>query len=513
MNTISPVGKTSLWVAGTLSALALGGVGYYEHSHATASGGAAVALPQAATATAPAGTTPVAAAVAGAWPDLSSIVDRYGAAVVNISVTGTQKVADRTADDEDDDGSGASPGDDEALRDFLRRFGVAPFGRPAPRGGVPMHGEGSGFIVQPDGVVLTNAHVVNGAQEVVVKLTDRREYRAKVLGVDKATDVAVLKIDAKNLPWVPLPEAANPRVGEWVLAIGSPFGFENSVTAGVVSATRRSLPGDGYVPFIQTDVAINPGNSGGPLFNTRGEVIGINSQIYSRSGGYQGLSFAIPIDVVQRVEKQILSGGNVRHARLGVSVQELNQTLAESFKLDKPAGALVASVDPGSAADQAGLQSGDVVLSFNGRPVDRSGDLSSLVGQALPGDRVDLEVWRQGERRVLHARLDDASQRGKTIAAAQPDSADPQARLGLALRPLQPDEKRQAHVGSGLLVEDVTGAAERAGVQPGDILLSIDGHPVASVTDAQARARAAGRSAALLVQRGNDKVYVPLRLG
>ncbi len=510
MNTISPVGKTSLRVAAVVAALAVGGVGYYEHSRANANAApVAMAAPVAAMTSS---VTPGAAAVAGAWPDLSSIVDRYGAAVVNISVTGTQKVADRGADDEGDD---ADPGDDEALRDFLRRFGVAPFGRGVPRGGgsAPMHGEGSGFIVQPDGVVLTNAHVVNGAQEVVVKLTDRREYRAKVLGVDKPTDVAVLKIDAKNLPWVPLPETSNPRVGEWVLAIGSPFGFENSVTAGVVSATRRSLPGDGYVPFIQTDVAINPGNSGGPLFNTRGEVIGINSQIYSRSGGYQGLSFAIPIDVVQRVEKQIVAGGTVRHARLGVSVQELNQTLAESFKLDKPAGALVASVDPGSAADQAGLQSGDVVLSFNGRPVDRSGDLSSLVGQALPGDRVDLEVWRQGERRVLHARLDDASQRGKTTAAAQPDSADPQARLGLALRPLQPDEKRQARVGSGLLIEDVTGAAERAGVQPGDILLSIDGHPVASVTDAQARARAAGRSAALLVQRGNDKVYVPLRLG
>ena len=233
-----------------------------------------------------------------------------------------------------------------------------------------MHGEGSGFIVSPDGLILTNAHVVRDAKDVTVKLTDRREFAAKVLGADPKTDVAVLKIDAKDLPMVPLGKVTRAcRVGEWVLAIGSPFGFENSVTAGVVSAKGRSLPDDSFVPFIQTDVAVNPGNSGGPLFNTRGEVVGINSQIYSHTGGYQGLSFAIPIDVATRVKDQIVATGKASHARLGVTVQEVNQTLADSFSLDRPEGALVASVDPSSPAEKAGLKSGDVIRKFNGQPI------------------------------------------------------------------------------------------------------------------------------------------------
>ena len=291
-------------------------------------------------------------------PDFPRITQQYGPAVVNISVTGTEKTAMQV-------GPEAFNGDPFEM---FRRFQQG-HGRMVPRE-VPVHGMGSGFIVSPDGIILTNAHVVKDANEVTVKLTDRREFRAKVLGADPQTDVAVLKIDAKNLPVVKLGNVGKRcSVGEWVLAIGSPFGFENTVTAGVVSAKGRSLPDDSYVPFIQTDVAVNPGNSGGPLFNSRGEVVGINSQIYSRSGGYQGVSFAIPIDVASRVKDQIVATGKVQHARLGVTVQEVNQTLADSFKLDRPEGALVASVEKGSPAEKAGLQPGDVIRKVDGQPI------------------------------------------------------------------------------------------------------------------------------------------------
>jgi serine protease Do len=346
---------------------------------------------------------------------------------------------------------------------------------------------------------------------VFVKLNDRREFRAKVLGSDKLTDIAVIKIDASKLPAVSLAPPQPLRVGEWVLAIGSPFGFESSVTAGVISATRRSLPGDGAMPFIQTDAAINPGNSGGPLINMRGEVIGINSQIYTRTGGYQGLSFAIPINVARQVEQQILSTGQVRHAKLGVRVQDVDQTLAESFKLDKPAGALVSDVEKGSAAETAGLQSGDVALAVNGHVVDLSGDLPAVVGLAQPGDPIALDIWRQGARRTLHARLDDATAR--TIPKADARAPDPKGRLGLALRPLQSDEMRESGLAAGLLIEGVSGAAARPGVQAGDLRLAIDGQPVTTVDQASVVAGRSAKSVALLVQRGGMKMYVPLRLG
>jgi serine protease Do len=319
-------------------------------------------------------------AARAALPDFASIVQQYGPAVVNITTAGTRRTAS------------APP---------------FPFGGPAPE--VPAHGQGSGFIVSPDGIVLTNAHVVQGATEVTVKLTDRREFRAKVLGTDAATDVAVLRVEAQGLPTVKPGDPAQARVGDWVVAIGSPFGFENSVTAGIVSAKGRALPGENYVPFIQTDAAVNPGNSGGPLFNLQGEVIGINSQIYSRTGGYQGLSFAIPIDMVLRVKDQIVATGRASHARLGVDAQTMNQALARSFGLERPTGALIASVAPGSAAERAGLQSGDVVLGFNGRPVGDSGQLAAMVGESQPGERVRLEVWRNGEKRVLGATLGTAT--------------------------------------------------------------------------------------------------------
>lgn len=447
-----------------------------------------------------------AAAIPAVLPDMTSIAAQFAPTVVNISVRGTRKVS-TAGDASGDDATGSQ--DEDAMREFLRGFQQR-FGGLPPQMSMPVRGEGSGFIVRSDGVILTNAHVVSDAEEVVVKLTDRREFLAKVLGTDKLTDIAVLKIDASNLSAVSLAPPVPLRVGEWVLAIGSPFGFESTVTAGVISATRRSLPGDGSVPFIQTDAAVNPGNSGGPLINMRGEVVGINSQIFSLSGGYQGLSFAIPIDVAQRIEQQILNSGQVRHAKIGVTVQEVDQTLAESFKLDKPAGALIVDVATGSAAERAGLESGDVVLAFNGRPIDLTGDLSANVSLAQPGDQIELDVWHQGARRTLHARLEDVKAHAvQTIDASVPN---PTKRFGLTLRPQKPDEKRESGITSGLLIESVSGAAERAGVQPGDVLLAINGKPVTGVAEAGVAATRSIKSVALLVQRGGTKIYIPLRL-
>ena len=439
-------------------------------------------------------------------PDFAAITAQNGAAVVNISVTGNVKTASRQQ------GQQAHPemDPDDPFSQFFRRFqGQDP--RQQQQRQQPMRGQGSGFIVSADGVILTNAHVVRDAQEVVVKLTDRREFRAKVLGTDPKTDVAVLKIEAKNLPVVKLGKIQDLRVGEWVLAIGSPFGFENSVSAGVVSAKGRALPDESFVPFIQTDVAVNPGNSGGPLFNTRGEVIGINSQIFSQTGGYQGLSFAIPIDVANKVKQQIISGGKAQHARLGLTIQDVNQSFADSFKLERPAGALVANVEPGGPAAKAGLKSGDVILKFNDQPIVASSDLPAFLGLATPGEKASVEIWRQGKRETLTARLGDASD--KAVEVASEDEAAAGGKLGLALRPLQPEEKRGSGLREGLVIEDVAGAAERAGVQAGDVLLAINGTPVTSVEQVQKVVAGADKSVALLVQRGPNKIFVPVRIG
>ncbi|MCZ8236343.1 MAG: Do family serine endopeptidase, partial [Inhella sp.] len=386
----------------------------------------------------------------------------------------------------DDDDNDDTPSGDPFF-EFFKRFQQGQ-GRPGGRGNaqeMPTRGQGSGFIVSPDGIILTNAHVVRDAKEVTVKLTDRREYRARVLGADPKTDVAVLRIDAKNLPVVTLGKVADLKVGEWVLAIGSPFGFENTVTAGVVSAKGRSLPDDSAVPFIQTDVAVNPGNSGGPLFNTRGEVVGINSQIYSRSGGYQGVSFAIPIDVAARIKNQLVATGKVEHARLGVAVQEVNQAFADSFKLDKPEGALVSMVEKGGPGEKAGLQSGDVIRSVNGQRIVSSGDLPAIIGLAAPGDSVKLDVWRQGAAKEVTARLGSADEKSAKAEAGKKDAAN-QGKLGLALRPMQPDEKQEAGVDNGLVVQQASGPAALAGVEPGDVLLSINGVPVKNIDQVRA---------------------------
>ncbi|HEY6966571.1 MAG TPA: DegQ family serine endoprotease [Burkholderiales bacterium] len=433
--------------------------------------------------------------VAGtALPDFAAIAQTYGPAVVNITVSGTRKTGFPGGDDEDN-----------PLQQFFQGMPFR-FGPPAE---VPVQGQGSGFIVGADGIVLTNAHVVQGASEVTVKLTDRREFRAKVLGADPATDIAVLRIDAKKLPVVQLGDPGQARVGDWVVAIGSPFGFENSVSAGIVSAKGRTLPGDTYVPFIQTDVAVNPGNSGGPLFNLKGEVIGINSQIYSRSGGYQGLSFAIPINVALKVKDQIVAKGSVQHARLGVSVQELNQALAESFGLKRPEGALVATVQAGSAAEHAGIQPGDVIVKYDGKPIGAAGELSAAVGQASPGDKVKLEILRKGETRELTATLSAA--KSEKFAQAS-DGAKDHGRLGLAVRPLTPEERKEANVQGGLLVEEAGGLAARAGVQPGDIVLMAGGKPIGSVAELRAATAGSG-TVALLLQRGEARIFVPMKLG
>ena len=459
---------------------------------------------------APTNATPIAAAPAMVTlPDFSTITSRDGPAVVNISVTGTMKASDDEAAAEI---QGIDP--DDPMFQFFRRFQgqMGPRGQQQQQRDVPVRAQGSGFIVDPSGIIITNAHVVKDAKEVTVKLTDRREYRAKVLGADAKTDIAVLKIDAKNLPVLALGNTKDLKVGEWVLAIGSPFGFENTVTAGVVSAKGRSLPDDSYVPFIQTDVAVNPGNSGGPLLNTRGEVVGINSQIYSRSGGYQGVSFAIPIDVAVQVKDQIVATGKASHARLGVAVQEVNQAFADSFKLDKPEGALVSNIEKGGPGDKAGLKAGDVIRKVDGQAIVSSGDLPAVIGQQAPGKRVTLEVWRQGERQELQAKLGDASDKPAQVAKA--DTGAGQGKLGLALRPLQPQEKREAGVDTGLLIEDAAGPSAQAGVQAGDVLLAINGTPAQSLEQVrEVVAKATNKSVALLIQRGEDKIFVPVRIG
>lgn len=372
-----------------------------------------------------------------------------------------------------------------------------------------MHAQGSGFIISADGLVLTNAHVVDGANEVTVKLSDHREFKAKVLGADKSSDIAVLKIDAHNLPTVQLGNSDQLGVGDYVLAIGEPFGLEETATAGIVSAKGRTLPGDGYVPFIQTDAAVNPGNSGGPLFDANGAVVGINAQIYSNSGGYQGVSFAIPINLAVQVKDQIVKTGKVAHARLGVEVQTLDQSLADSFKLKTPNGALVAQVEPGSAAAHAGIKVGDVILKFNGSPVVDAGQLSSRVGVATPGDKASIDVWRNGQTLSLTA----------TIGAAMPAMANAtagvasQGKLGLALRPLSPEERQQAGVSGGLMVENARGHAADAGIRAGDVVICVDGTPVQSVEQLRSLVASHENQVALLIQRGNTRLFVPVGLG
>ncbi len=430
-------------------------------------------------------------------PDFSELAAKQGPAVVNISVTMNAQKADGSK-------RHFTPDLDE-LPPFLRNF---PMPMPPQQG--PSRGVGSGFIVSPDGVILTNAHVVADADEVTVKLTDRRELTAKVLGSDKTTDVAVLKIDARNLPFVKIGDSEKIRVGEWVVAIGQPYGFENTVTSGIVSAKYRSLPGESYVPFIQTDAAVNPGNSGGPLFNLRGEVIGINSQIFSHSGGSQGLAFAIPIDVAMQVKDQIQQYGKVSHGRLGVTIQEMNQALASSFGLKTANGALVSSVQKDEPAAKAGIDPGDVILKFDGKDIGRSDELPPLVAAMKPGSTATLDVWHNGIERELKLTL--GTLEDKTTVASG-DAETGQGKLGVAVRPLSSEEKDTAELASGLVVEDVAGPAAKAGVRAGDIILSVNRTPVKSVGQLRELIAKSGKSVALLVQRDDARIFIPVPIG
>jgi serine protease Do len=431
-------------------------------------------------------------------PGFSGIVEKYGPAVVNITVIGD---AQSTA------GPAGIPGldPDDPMYPFFKRFQV-----PVPRESVPLRGVGSGFIVSADGIILTNAHVVDGAKEVNVKLTDKREFKAEVLGTDPQTDVAVVKIAASHLPVVKLGDPSESKVGEWVLAIGSPFGFENTATAGIISAKGRALPDDNYVPFIQTDVAVNPGNSGGPLFNLKGEVIGINSQIFSRSGGYQGLSFAVPIDVARKVEQELVASGSVTRGRIGVTVQGVDQALADSFNLTRPMGALVSAVEKGGPADRAGLEPGDVIVKFNGKEVNDSFELPAQVANMAPGATARIEIIRSGAPKSINITVGELRNRKSAARAAGNQEQD---RLGLAVRPLQPDEQKQAGVRGGLLVEDAVGPAARAGIQPGDVILSVNGTSVRSAEQLRAAVGKAGKHIALLVQREDARIFVPIEPG
>lgn len=399
-------------------------------------------------------------------PDFTELAEKQGPAVVNVSTTQVikgQRFAHPFPFDEDD-----------PAFELFRRF------MPPQSPGMPRDFKnqslGSGFIVSADGYILTNAHVVDGADEVLVKLTDKREFKAKVVGTDKRTDVALLKIEAGGLPVVKLGDPSRLKVGEWVVAIGAPFGFDNSVTAGIVSAKGRSLPQESYVPFIQTDVAINPGNSGGPLFNMKGEVVGVNSQIYSRSGGYMGVSFAIPIDVAMEVQAQLRSGGKVSRGRLGVAIQDVTRELAESFGLSKPQGALVASVEKGAPADKGGIEVGDVILKFDGKPVAQSSDLPRMVGAIKPGTRVTVQVWHKGSTRDLSMTVGEMpNDKGAapTKRAGKGGEAGAANRLGLVLSELSAEQKQQAGVTHGLVVEDVVNGGARTDLRPGDVILSL----------------------------------------
>ncbi len=433
-------------------------------------------------------------------PDFTELVEKQGPAVVNVSTTSTAH-----------GGSAQSPvPEDDPFYDFFRRFG------PPQSRDYETRSLGSGFIVSADGYILTNAHVVDMADDVTVKLNDKREFKAKVIGADKRTDVAVIKIEASGLPAVKIGDPEKLRVGEWVLAIGSPFGFESTVTAGIVSAKGRSLPQENYVPFIQTDVAINPGNSGGPLFNMKGEVVGINSQIYSRTGGFMGLSFAIPIDVAMNISNQLRTTGRVSRGRIGVVIQEVTKELAESFGLPKASGALVNSVEKGGPADKAGIEASDVILKFDGKEVSSSSDLPRIVAQSRPGSKATAQVWRKGTARDVSVTVGEMPEEKTAQRPGRKDTkpGNVVARLGLTLSELNSEQRKELGLSGGLLVEDAQGAAAKAGIRRSDVLLAINNQDVKSVDQLNQLLGQfeKARSVALLIRRGDGALYVPLRL-
>ena len=397
-------------------------------------------------------------------PDFTQIVEQHGASVVNISTTQARPTQSQPRVPQLDE--------NDPFYDFFRRF--VPRGPQGPRE-YESQSLGSGFIISQDGYVLTNAHVVDSADEITVKLNDKREYKARVIGADRRTDVAVIKIEATGLQAVTFGDPARLRVGEWVLAIGSPFGFENTVTAGIVSAKGRSLPQENFVPFLQTDVAINPGNSGGPLFNLKGEVVGINSQIYSRTGGFMGLSFAIPIDVAMDVQNQLRTAGRVSRGRIGVVIQEVTKELADSFGLDRPRGALVNAVEKGGPAEKAGVETGDIILRFNGKEVESSIDLPRIVAATRPGTRADVHVWRKGGSRDLSVsvgEIPDDRVAGVPMPKGQEKPSVAANRLGLVVSDLTEEKRSELGLKGGVIVDEVRGEP-RGDIRPGDVILSL----------------------------------------
>lgn len=441
-------------------------------------------------------------------PDFTELVEENSDAVVNISTTKQQTVR-----------RGLPPNveipdvpEDSPLGDFLRKF----FGEQGP-------GEeyfnsrslGSGFVVSADGYVVTNHHVVKDAEEIIVKLSDRRELEAKVIGSDPRSDIALLKIEASNLPVVQLGSSSNLKVGQWVLAIGSPFGFDHSVTAGIVSAKGRSLPNENYVPFIQTDVAINPGNSGGPLFNLDGKVVGINSQIYSRTGGFMGLSFAIPIEVAMDVVEQLKTHGYVSRGWLGVYIQEVTRELAESFGMDKPMGALVAKIMDGSPAKDADVKVGDVIMSFNGQEVANSAALPPMVGRVRVGEQVKLKIMRDGKLKTVKVKIGQLPESDEAIVGEMPGKSTEDDVLGMQLRPLNKEEKEQTELMYGLHVLSITeGPAKSAGLRKGDVLQMVNGDKVETVEKLKeiVEKLPKGKFASLLVQRRQGPQFLAMKI-
>jgi serine protease Do len=449
-------------------------------------------------------------------PDFADLVSQVGSAVVNVQVVEKAPNAQGAEEDGNDDA-------EDPFGDFFRHFGIPRNGTPQPRNFAPVHGIGSGFIISPDGYVLTNAHVVNNASKITVKLTDRREFDGKVIGMDERTDVAVIKISAKgDLPVVRLGDSNKLRPGQWVLAIGSPFNFENSVTAGIVSATARGNVGEsgnGYVPFIQTDVAVNPGNSGGPLFNLEGEVVGINSQIYSRTGGYEGISFAIPIDVANNVAEQLIKSGHVSRGRIGVTIQQVTAATADNFGLDRPRGAAVASVEPGGPADKAGIEPLDIILSVNGHGVESSEELPSMIAEIKPGQTVQLEVWREKGIKRISVTVEELKEKNVRRASAQGEEGGGGAgetatvnRIGLSVRALTAAERSQLKTRASVVIVAASGPALDAGLREGDIVLSVNRTMIGSVAEFQAAVKNALKSATLLIQRDNQQSIVTVTL-
>jgi serine protease Do len=455
-------------------------------------------------------------AVAG-LPDFADLVDRVGPAVVNIRTTERARINQ----------GGVNGLNDPEMEEFFRRFFGVPMPRQQPQPNVPRgrrqapqqqeeevpRGVGSGFIISNDGYIMTNAHVVEGADEVYVTLTDKREFKAKIIGSDKRSDVALVKIEGSNLPKVNFGDSNRIRAGEWVIAIGSPFGLENTVTAGIVSAKARDT-GD-YLPLIQTDVAVNPGNSGGPLINMRGEVIGINSQIYSRSGGYMGISFAVPIDEAMRVSEQLRTTGHVTRGRIGVQIGEVTKDVADSLGLAKAQGALVQRVEEGGPADKGGIEAGDVILKFNGTTIDRSNDLPRMVGNTKPGSKATITVWRKGASRDLSLTIAEMES-DKVAQQRQGNTPKPQQTvntLGLAVSDLSDAQKKELRVDGGVAVEAAEGAAARAGLRPGDIILRINN---VDIKDSKQFNAVVGKlepkkTVLALVRRGDTSQFVTIK--